>query len=152
MKNGLKYTLIGVSVVAVGLATYFAFKKPKTSKAYSSSLDFPNSTDGAIQVFFNPKEKADELYEAMNSYSITQGATNEQAITDILYNVNQLDFSKIYKAFGLRNYNNFAGRDAPFGKLRNLGQWLRAELESDNKADWDRLKKLYPKQLSNVKI
>ncbi len=143
MNKNLKIALIGLSVVAVGVGGFLLFSKPKGRTGNGSNNNYLDSEDVVNQDYFNPKSVANDLYQFMNEYSL-DGGTNEGGIYEALSLLTQTQFKKIIDAFGKRNYNKLLGRDAPFGELRTLPQWLKLDL---NDSEYKQLRQKFPKYL-----
>ena len=144
MNKNLKIALIGLSVVAVGVGGFLLFSKPKgKSTSSGSNGNYLDSEDVVNQDYFNPKSIANDLYQFMNEYSLG-GGTNEGGIYEALSLLTQTQFKKIIDAFGKRNYNKLLGRDAPFGELRTLPQWLKLDLDD---SEYKQLRQKFPKYL-----
>ncbi|WP_237275572.1 hypothetical protein [Tenacibaculum ovolyticum] len=77
-----------------------------------------------------------QLLAAFNSYEPVYG-TDEKVVLDVFKRITPLDFKKIYKEFGQRDYNGynsppqeiFWGVDS-YDK-RNLVYWLRSEIDPE---------------------
>lgn len=144
MNKSLKIALISLSVVAVGTGVFLLFHNPKSKKQGSGSNGGYLDSDEAVnQDYFNPKSVANDLYQFMNEYTL-DGGTNEGGIYEALSSLSQAQFKKVIDAFGKRNYNSLLGRDAPFGELRTLPQWLKLDLD-DN--EYKQLRQKFPKYL-----
>ena len=74
------------------------------------------------------KEIADRLYELMD-----KTWRQEDAIVDVILNsqMSLLDLKKVYELFGTREYGTFGSPMWGSGKMYNLVQWLKEEVDGD---------------------
>ena len=150
MKKSTK--IIGATLlVATGLGLFFMNRRKNKTISGSGYLDDEQNNT----VLFDPKQTANDLYEAMrvtgkslfNSVGFSIGTQNE-TIFETLSSISANQFNSVVKAFGLRGYNKYTGGQLfpPWSKITKYGlkTWLKYELPAK---DYAFLKTKYPKNL-----
>jgi hypothetical protein len=132
-----KYAIYGGIGLTAFLLWYFLKPKNGSGGGQGDPTNNNDSSGGQISTF-DPKNVAENLYEAMKSLG-----TDESAIFNSLANVNQTQFAQVIKEFGNRVYNTYTGGTA-FGSPYPLKVWLKEELSDD---EYKTLRLKYPNYL-----